>query len=204
MTRIGIFGGTFDPVHIGHLILADYALTELRWDSVVFVPCNIPPHKGAVSAPASHRLSMLREAIAGNSRFEISTVELERGGVSYSVDTVKQLRENFGPETELSFLVGADSLLEMSTWKDPAALLEMASLAVVDRPGCDLGQMPQDLRSRVTLVRAPLIGVSSSEIRKRVKEGKSIRYIVPESTYRYIVSHRLYSGAGSGSAPGSS
>jgi nicotinate-nucleotide adenylyltransferase len=191
---IGIFGGTFDPPHIGHLIVAERALSELRLDKVIFVPAAIPPHKVNDGIAASrHRVEMLRLALQNSSRFEISETEIIRGGVSFTVDTLAQLRSEH-PGDQFFLLIGMDNLLDFSAWKSPERILELAMVVVMTRPGFDLGDVPDILKGKVMVCPVPDIEVSSREIRKRVNEGKSIRYLVPDAVRTYIEHYQLYSG----------
>ena len=196
-----IFGGTFDPVHLGHLILAEQVAESERLEQVLLVPAGRPPHKeGRTQSPARHRLAMLERAIAGNPRLGASAIELGpdlEGGPparpSYTIDTVRRLKAEGARDVAL--ILGADSLVELGTWREPEALAAECRLLVVERPGVDLGAAPAPFRRRATLVRAPLIAISSSEVRRRVGAGLSIRYLVPESVREYILEHGLYRDA---------
>jgi len=197
--RVGVFGGTFDPVHVGHMIIAELAASQMGWEEVIFVPCNVPPHKRAAAGSAD-RLEMLRRATRTNPRFTVSAIEIDRGGVSYSIDTLRQMRRELGPGVELGFLVGADSLREMSCWKDPEGIVREATLAVAARPGFGLSEVSEVLRGKVHLLDSPSIEISSSDIRHRIGAGSAFRYMVPEEAYRYILKKRLYGFRGP--APG--
>jgi nicotinate-nucleotide adenylyltransferase len=191
---IGLFGGTFDPIHLAHLRLAEEAREEFRLERVLFLPAAIPPHKaGWKISPYQDRYEMTRLAIQGNPAFEVSDLEIERPGASYSVDTVKRMKERF---PDLAFLMGADQLLEIHTWKDPRELFDLCRVIVFDRPGFDLAnleQMGPEVRALNYLkARTGLYPVSSSDIRGRVRAGKSVRYLVPEAVHEYLRSHRLY------------
>jgi nicotinate-nucleotide adenylyltransferase len=198
ITRLGILGGTFDPIHHGHLVAASEALHQLHLDRVLFVPAGVPPHKPSqpISA-AHHRLQMLELAIAGRPRFEISHVDLDRPGPCYTVDTLQLLRVDWGPEPTFFFIEGADSLAEMVTWYQPQRLLELCELAVVGRPGIeiDLPQLEKELpglASRLHHVHMPLLEISSSDLRARFRGGRPISYLVPAAVETYILDHRLY------------
>jgi nicotinate-nucleotide adenylyltransferase len=184
--RIGIYGGTFDPVHHGHLILAHQALEEFKLDRLVFVPAAESPFKiHNHTAPATDRLAMLQLAIKGEDRFEVDPVEIERGGVSYSIDTVKMFRSR-DPEAELFFLVGEDNAYRLTEWHRFEELKKMVGFVVLSRS--------EDFQSPEYPVVQRRIEISSTEIRNRVANGESITYLVPESVKRYIEQHQLYHG----------
>ncbi|MCL5265815.1 MAG: nicotinate-nucleotide adenylyltransferase [Chloroflexi bacterium] len=196
--KVGVLGGSFDPVHYGHLVAAEEVRFRLQLGEVIFVPAGQPPHKlfRAVS-PAEGRLEMVNLAIASNSHFRSSRVDIDRPGPHYSVDTVALLRKELGREAEIYFIVGLDSLLEMGSWREPAKLLRMCRVVGVTRPGYeDLSQLAPEMRraggDRITIVPIPQIGISSSSLRQRVKEGAPIRYQVPEVVEEYIYRHGLY------------
>jgi len=195
--RLGLYGGTFDPIHAGHLIIASEIQAVLGLDEVVFVPAGVPPHKDAAHVtPATDRLAMLQLAVADNAAFTADTLELERVGWSFTVDTVAIFRER-EPSTELWFIMGGDSLADLPTWRDPGEIVSLARLAVAARPGWDVDleavnrQVPES-NGRIDVVPTPLIGIASHEIRDRVRDGRPFRYLVPETVCDYIVSHRLY------------
>jgi len=191
-----MFGGTFDPPHVGHLALAEWARERLALDRVVFVPAGRPPHKrGPRLSSAEHRLAMTRLAVRRNPAFEVSTVELETSGPSYTVDTLQRLRE--GEERAWWFLlVGSDSLEELHTWHEPQSILDLATLAVARRPSATDGagppRLPGGLHGRVIELGNPLFEVSSTLVRRRARAGHTIRYLVPDSVAAYIVQHGLY------------
>ena len=196
---VGILGGTFNPVHIGHLVLAQDAVEKLELDEVRLVPCALPAHKeGRGLLDARHRVAMLELAVEGNPRMEVSKVEIERGGVSYSIDTLREFRAA-EPEAEFYFIVGVDALYELHTWKDVYALLEICRLAVFHRAGVELPRR-EDIRLREPwpalltegIERGHIFEVSSSEIRRRVAEGMSISYLVPPAVEMYIYEHNLF------------
>lgn len=199
--RVGIVGGTFNPVHLGHLLLAQSACEALGLTRVLFVPCHQPPHKQApaLAAPAD-RLAMLERAIRGDARFECCDLEIRRGGVSYSVDTLRALTAS-QPGTEFIFIIGADGLADLHAWREIATLLSLCRFAVVPRPGFDLKaltpaalRLPAPLGERLlqTILPVRQIEVSSSEIRQRLARGLGIRYLVPEAVADYIAERRLY------------
>jgi nicotinate-nucleotide adenylyltransferase len=195
--RVGLFGGTFDPIHIGHLIAAEEARESVGLDRVVFVPCGIPPHKRSELVSAGPvRLEMTRLATRGNPGFEVSEFEVSRDEASFTIETVRHFSRKLGKDAELFLIVGADSVLEMSAWKNPAELLSESRPIVVSRPGFDLDNMEPWLRDRVLLVEGVSVGVSSTDIRARVASGRSIRYLVSPPVLSYIVQNKLYTSAG--------
>jgi len=196
--RIGIFGGTFDPPHHGHLALAEWARVELALDAVWFVPAGEPPHKrGATPSPTPHRLAMTRLATRGNPNFRVSTLECRRPGPSYTVDTVRALARAH-PGARLHLLMGADTYATFGSWREPAAIARAAALVVALRPGARrTGSSRRPLARasgrRVTWLANPGLDVSSSELRARAARGLSLRYLVPDVVARYIARHGLYS-----------
>ncbi len=200
MTRkIGLLGGTFDPIHHGHLIAAEDVRIQLSLDEVLFIPARQSPLKqDRQSSPVEDRLAMAELAVASNPYFGVSRVELERGLPSYTVETVRYLIEQLGPGVILYFMVGLDQAAQLPRWKDPDALMDICRLVFMSRPGWS----PPDFetleayiprsRERTMLVKVSAIGISSTEIRRRVATGISIKYMVPEAVEEYILSHRLY------------
>ena len=201
--RVGVLGGTFDPPHLGHLILAQEAHQALGLSQVLFVPAGEPWRKaGRELSPREQRLAMVRLAVAGNPAFAVSTAEVDRPGLSYTAETLAGLREQVGPETELFFIMGADSLADFPQWHEPQRILNLARLAVAERSplggeGFEEG-LPEELaaalRERVVWLSMPLIAISASAVRERVRQGLSIRYWVPEAVEEYVHGHRLYTG----------
>jgi nicotinate-nucleotide adenylyltransferase len=198
--KIGVLGGTFDPIHNGHLHIAEVLRKALDLDRVVWVPAGRPPHKqGQIVSSDEDRLQMLRLALAGSPPDVISLVDLERSGPSYTADTLEALSQVYG-QASLFFLMGEDSLRDFPTWHDPNRILALAELAVAGRPGVEanLEQVTAELpalRRRVHLVPAEELAISSSDIRHRVRAGESIRGLVPTAVAGYIARHRLYVGA---------
>lgn len=199
--RIGIFGGSFNPVHNGHLVMAQDALEHFGLSRVILMPAAQPPHKPSpVLAPAADRLEMLRLAVEGDPRFEVSDDEIQRGGISYTVDTVQRLCDRY-PQARLHLIVGGDSLFELHTWKDIRTILDRCEVVTVARPGfsagaCDPAQLnlpepwPRILLANV--VTGHLVEISSTELRQRLARGQSIRYLVPEAVERYIQTRALF------------
>jgi nicotinate-nucleotide adenylyltransferase len=187
-------GGTFDPIHIAHLIVAELALGMLGLERIIFVPSARPPHKSENEvSPIEHRLEMVRLAIEGNPRLSLSDLELRRPEPSYTVDTIRQFRQELGPEERISFIMGADSLAQLATWKEPNELAASCELVVFSRPGADISIADPGLGDAVRVLETPLIEVSSSDIRERVRSGLSIRYLVPDRVIAYIEEKNLYS-----------
>jgi len=194
-----MLGGTFDPVHLGHLILAEEARWALDLDRLLLMPAAQPWRKAERDVtPAHHRLAMLRLAVAEDPHFDVSTIEIERGGPTYTVETLTALRSELGESAELVFILGEDALLDMPHWRDPAGILRLARLGVAARPGnppLDLPALERTLpglRERMQIVPMPQIDISSTDIRRRVREGGTIRYVVPQPVREYIAEHGLY------------
>lgn len=195
--RLGIFGGTFDPVHLGHLILVSELRAALRLDRVLLVPNARSPFKTDQEiSPEADRVAMLALAVAETPWLDVSTIELDRGGVSYTIDTLKQLH-NDAPESQLFFLMGADSLIDLPSWRDPSGILTLSEIAVACRPGVSpnvsavVSALPL-ARDRIHVVETPLIELSSTGIRSRVRQHKPITFLVPAPVERYIHKHHLY------------
>jgi nicotinate-nucleotide adenylyltransferase len=201
--RIGIFGGTFDPVHYGHLILAEQAREQARLDQVWFLPAPRPPHKSERTLTRfEQRVEMLHLALAGNPSFRVEEIEKERTGPSYTVDTVAELRRRH-PADEFFLLVGSDTLTDLPQWHEPARLLGMVGLVVMMRPGNPLPEpgapraalrLPET-EPRQEVVQAPLIDISSRDLRRRAAAGRSLRYFLPRAVECYVHDKRLYQGA---------
>lgn len=197
--RIGVLGGTFDPPHYGHLIIAEQARDQLSLDRLLWVLAGVPPHKNSAEVtPVRHRRAMLELALeeAANPTFALSLVDVERPGPHYSVDMLSILSADF-PGAELFFLIGADSLRDLPTWHQPHRLLRHARLAVLRRPGVEydlqaLEALIPGIKDNLVFVAAPLIEIAANDIRARVANGKTIRYLVPEGVARYIQQNRLY------------
>jgi nicotinate-nucleotide adenylyltransferase len=201
--RLGIFGGSFDPVHYGHLLLAECCREQCRLDEVWFVPAAAPPHKqGRELAPAKARLEMLELATSGNEAFRVSSLEVDRGGVSFTVETLRAIAAEH-PQAELFLLMGADSLRDLPTWREPVEILTRAIPVVVRRAGtaepdfAPLAEMmsPARLREiRSSQVTMPLFEQSSTDLRERASEGRSLRYRTPRAIEKYIETQGLYRG----------
>jgi nicotinate-nucleotide adenylyltransferase len=196
--RIGVFGGTFDPIHLGHLAIAEEARVRAPLDVVLLMPARVQPlrQQEQVSSP-EHRAAMLERAILGNPAFTLSRVEFERPGPSYTVETMALLRERHPRHSEFVFILGLDALAELPRWKEPERLLTLCRIVAFQRPGYDFD--PRDLflqipllRDRLPLLEGPRLDISSTELRRRVRQGLPIRYLVPDAVAEYVHSHRLY------------
>ncbi|MCH7622139.1 MAG: nicotinate-nucleotide adenylyltransferase, partial [Chloroflexi bacterium] len=192
--RVGILGGTFDPVHVGHLIIAEEALSRLALDQVLFIPAGQPWLKAdQVLSAAEHRLKMVELAIASNPRLGVSRIEIDRAGPTYTVDTLEQLKRDLGEDVQLFFILGLDALEQFHRWEQPERIIELCELAIASRPGFQnsrildeqLGRYPK-LGSKVNFLAAPVMDISGSSIRLRASEGRSIKYRVPEAVERYV------------------
>jgi nicotinate-nucleotide adenylyltransferase len=190
--RVGIMGGTFDPVHHGHLVAASEVADRFMLDEVVFVPTGFPWQKGdaMVSSPEDRYL-MTVIATASNPRFHVSRVDIDREGPTYTVDTLRDLRDSYSSDTELFFITGADALGKILSWKDPDDLFALAHFVGVTRPGFELrdDHLPADT---VSLIQVPAMSISSTDCRRRVYEGKPVWYLVPDGVVQYIAKRRLY------------
>ena len=191
--RVCIFGGTFDPPHIGHLLIAQTVCEAENFDKILFMPANRPPHKKNISG-VEDRLAMLNIAIEGNPNFEISDMEIKRGGVSYTIDTLKALKPSIiTEEDDLFYLIGSDSLLELSHWKEPRDILKICNVVVAIRPGFRPSDIPAWILHRIQFANIPRFEISSSNIRTRWRENKTIRYLVTLPVWEYINQNQLYS-----------
>ena len=195
--RIGILGGTFNPPHLGHLVCGQEAYRELELDRVMLIPARIPPHKSVEEEPgAEHRLELCRLAVRDDDRFEVSALELERDGPSYTVDTLQMLTAH-APNTDFFLIVGGDIAAGLPQWREPERVLELATLAVAKRRGTARGTVERSLDSlrggeRARFFAMPRIGISSTMIRRRVRAGQPIRYFVPDRVEDHIRRHDLY------------
>jgi len=192
MKKIGILGGTFDPLHLGHLVLAEQVKEKLRLDRVIFIPCFTPPHKTCRRlSPAKDRFEMTRLAIQDNPSFSISDMELKRKGISYTVDTLRELKRSYS-KSEIYFLTGSDVLDEIHTWKNPEQICELAQVVIARRPGFDEIDPENHFAKKSILVDITGVDLSSTQIRERVKKGRSIKYLVPDVVEAYIKKKKLY------------
>lgn len=198
--RYGIMGGTFDPIHTGHLVVADEVRNEFKLDKVIFIPTGDPPHKDSIKvSKGEKRYEMTLLATVTNPFFEISRLELDRKGITYTVDTIIELRKRYGDKVELFFITGADSLLELHKWKDSEKILDLCKIVAATRPGYDIDHMEGRLRElnelhkdKINTITTPGLQISSTDIRNRVKSNRSIKYLLPESVEVYINKYKLY------------
>ncbi|NOZ06283.1 MAG: nicotinate-nucleotide adenylyltransferase [Chloroflexi bacterium] len=202
MKRVGILGGTFDPIHIGHLFIAEEVYAALKLEKVYFVPAGEPPHKlDEHVTPIRHRVAMVKAAIADNAHFALSLIDANRQGPSYSIDMVRLFRQTGQGDCKVYFIMGIDSLLDLPHWHRPEVLMRLCELVVVTRPGYrqnleDLGRALPGLGERVQFIHSPGMDVSSSDIQRRVHNGQPIRYLVPIGVEQYIREHGLYKSSG--------
>jgi len=198
--RVGVFGGSFDPVHTGHLVIAQDAVEQLELDRLIFMPAAIQPLKpGGTAASSAHRLEMLRRATEFNPAFEVSDLEVQRGGISYTVDTLTKLQAHY-PAAELFFVIGLDSLRDLHRWRDVERLQDLCTVVPFARGGEDPVKvaagclLPEPWKTSLLerLIRIHQVEISSSEIRMRAAEGLSLSYLVPPEVEMYIAEHRLY------------
>lgn len=197
--KIGILGGTFDPVHYGHLLMAEICREELQLDEVRFLPAGNPPHKPDRRISDAHaRADMLQLAVSGYPEYTVDRREIRREGPSYTVDTLTEFRAQL-PDAELFFLMGADSLHDFLTWKDPEKISELATIVAVNRPGWDLPSVDsvkelvgEKIATNVTLVQMPGADLSASELRRRISSGLGLRFMTPRAVEAYLVQHSIY------------
>ncbi|WP_066636402.1 nicotinate-nucleotide adenylyltransferase [Desulfolucanica intricata] len=199
MKSLGIMGGTFDPIHYGHLVAAEGARHQFNLDKVIFVPSGRPPHKteNKISDP-SQRLAMTNLAIASNNYFDISAIEVERPGLSYTIDTVLSFRSMYR-SSKLYFITGGDAVLEILTWKDVGRLISLCTFIAATRPGYHLEhleqaflELPAAYRKNIHIMEVPALAISSTDIRERIRTGRPIKYLLPESVEQYVNKHNLY------------
>ena len=197
MRRVGVMGGTFDPIHYGHLVTAEEALWQFELDEVTFVPTGQPWMKqdDREVSPGEDRYLMTVIAIASNPHFTASRIEIDRGGPSYTVDTLRLLRKHYEEKAELFFITGGDAILEIFQWKDPGDVLDLAHFIAATRPGYDIAHFEATAPTRhpkVSVMTVPALAISSTDIRSRVREGRPIQYLVPEGVKTYIEKSGLY------------
>ncbi|MCD5390720.1 nicotinate-nucleotide adenylyltransferase [candidate division NPL-UPA2 bacterium] len=191
--RIGILGGTFNPIHYGHLLVAAQVREKFDLEKVIFVPSASPPHKNHPDiAPPRDRYQMTVLATQSNTFFSVSDLELQRPGKSYSVETVKELLNIYGKDTRLYFITGTDAILEIFTWKAKEELLKLCQFVVATRPGFHTAKIDKAIARQIYLLKIPNLDISSTDIRSRIKEGRTIKYLLPEKVEEYIYKHGLY------------
>lgn len=196
----GIMGGTFDPIHWGHLVAADHVLHALNLDKIIFIPTGDPPHKKNRNiTSANRRLEMVRLAISSNPKFHISSIEVDRRGNTYTVDTLRQLKESYGEEAVFFFIVGTDSLCQISTWKDPKQLFKLCNVVAVNRGAYQnkdffecKEQLEKEYQTQILVVEIPALEISSTQIRNSVSQHRTIKYLLPAEVENYIFENRLY------------
>ena len=196
--RLGIMGGTFDPIHFGHLVTAEEALVQFNLDRVLFMPTGNPAFKsGDRVTSGEHRYLMTVIATASNPDFDVSRMEVDRPGLTYTIDTLLALRDQYGPATELFFITGADAVWEIVSWKDAETIADLVTFIAATRPGYDLdaarrSHESESTRFRIEYIEVPALAISSTELRRRIAEKRPIRYLSPESVVAYIDKHGLY------------
>jgi len=194
--RIGILGGVFNPIHYGHLVIAGEAKDKLNLDKVIFVPTGKAPHKKVKGATPEERYQMVSLAIKGNSSFEVSPIEIEKSKLAsrptFTLETIREFIKIYN-KAKIYFIVGLDEMLKISTWKEPKKLLELCKFVVVTRPGYESSKLDKRIASKVMMLQVPGLEISASDIRKRIKTGRPIRYLLPPSVEEYIRKKRLYS-----------
>ncbi len=198
--KIGICGGTFDPIHMGHLAVAELVRCEYGLDKVLFIPSGMPPHKNLenVTAPM-HRLNMVKCAVSSNSSFEAVAIEVERSGYTYTVDTLKELRGLYPEGTEFNYIIGADVVLDLLTWRNAPEVFKLTDFIAIMRPGFSseafskrLIELKREYEINIRSFEIPLLDISSTFIRDRIKAGKSVKYLVKEEVEEYIIKNKLY------------
>jgi len=196
--RLGIAGGTFDPIHIGHLIIAEVARQECDLDKVLFIPTGVPPHKtGYAVTPAACRYEMVRMAIMDNPYFEVSDIEVKREGFTYTVDTLRELKRIYPADVEFFFIIGSDTLPEVKGWREASRVVKYCHFVVYARPGYDVAEreirfLRETMGASIYTIQGPLLDISSTDIRDRIERKKSIRYLVPPAVEEYIYKNHLY------------
>ncbi|TJY43488.1 nicotinate-nucleotide adenylyltransferase [Cohnella pontilimi] len=193
MRRTGLMGGTFDPIHFGHLIAAEAARDAAGLEEVWFIPTFVPPHKGEPGTDAETRCRMLEAALSDSPHFRVERIELTRQGVSYTIDTVTALRERH-PDRSFYWIVGSDMVMDLPNWRRPEEVAEQVTFIGLERPGQSIEDrdLPDYIRRKLVRASMPLIGISSTEIRRRLRERRSVRFMVPDSVYEFIRRNHLY------------
>ncbi|HQL36021.1 MAG TPA: nicotinate-nucleotide adenylyltransferase [Bacillota bacterium] len=200
LSRIGIMGGTFDPIHYGHLAAAEAARVEFGLSKVIFIPAGSPPHKQSQKiSDAEHRYSMTALATSSNSGFEVSRLEVDKAGITYTFNTMKELRSIYGEAPAIYFITGADAVLELLTWYKIGELLTLCKFIAVTRPGFDIRKLEQKIAEitskydgEIICLEVPLLEISSTDIRERIRNGKPVKYLLPEEVEAYIHRNGLY------------
>lgn len=196
--KVGIMGGSFNPIHQGHLVVANEVLNIYNFDKIIFIPAGKPPHKNDLETTPWDRYMMTQIAILSNNRFVVSDIEVKRTGKSYTLDTMLQLREMY-PDTEFYFITGTDAVIDIPNWHEPEKLLNLCKFIAVSRPGVDTGvieskikEIKDNFNGHIELMQVPMLQISSTDIRERIKNGISAKYLLPESVEQYIMKKNLY------------
>ena len=190
--KIGIIGGSFNPPHYAHLFMGIEALYRFNLEKVLFIPANIPPHKEENLISAYHRLKMVELAIESEKKFQVSDMEIRRGSISYTIDTLRDLKREYDEGWEIYFIAGSDSALDLPNWREPEAILRLCTFTVFERPNYPFIKVKSDFRGKMLLVDSLLLDISSREIRRRIREGRPIKYLLPLSVEKYISENSLY------------
>lgn len=189
MSKIGVFGGAFDPLHIGHLIIAERSIEEFKLQKIIFIPTNIPPHKPPPLASALDRLELVKIAVQDKPYFEVSDMEIKRKGVSYWINTLRELKKGY-PKDEIFTLIGMDEAIYFMNWKEPEEILKLSRFIIITRPE-SRGEVTSPLHEKADFIELNL-DISSTEIREHIRNGKSIKHLVPEEVEVYIKRKKLY------------
>jgi len=193
VARLGIMGGVFDPIHYGHLFTAEEARINYQLDKVIFVPCHKPVHKHRENiSKAKDRLIMVRLAVKDNPFFEVSEIELQRTGFSYSIDTVKEIMKKYDNNIKIFFITGADAFLEFGSWHKSEELIQLCEFVAATRPGYDLNKLDEKFKKIIHIMKNPSLAISSTDIRKRILESRNVKYLLPEEVINYIQLHDIY------------
>jgi nicotinate-nucleotide adenylyltransferase len=192
--RIGLFGGSFDPIHNGHLQIATTAHEQLLIDKVFFIPTAFPPHKQHITlTKANHRLRMVQLAVEDCPNFKVTALEIQRKGVSYTIDTLQFYRKNYNlTADQIHLIIGADSLVDFHKWLEPEKILQSCQIVVYNRAGVDLNEVNEKIKQQVFFLNAPLIDISSTTVRNKIRAGESLAALMPERVVNYILNNRLY------------
>lgn len=196
--KIGIMGGTFDPIHTGHLVVANEVLNFYGLEEIIFIPAGDPPHKKGTMAGSFDRYIMTEMAVLSNHKFKVSDIEIKKEGKSYTLNTLTELTEKY-PDAEFYFITGTDAVIELPTWREPQEVLKLCRFVAVSRPGISMDEAAVKIseinkmyNSSIELFQAPMLKISSTDIRQRFKTGKSAKYLLPESVEQYIIKNNLY------------
>lgn len=197
--KIGIMGGTFDPIHYGHLVIANEVLFKFNLEKIIFVPTGNPPHKrSAALADAYHRYMMTQFATMTHASFDVSNIEVEKDGIAYTVDTIRELKKQY-KDTKMFFITGTDAVLDLPNWKDPEEILNLCTFIAVNRPGYvtdtlddKLDKLMKNYNGEILSIKAPQLKISSTDIRNRIEEGRPTKYLLPETVEQYILKKGLY------------